>query len=115
MHLENEDLDDGVRMIRLNGRLDLEGSDAVDLKLTSLCGTRKGYVILDMSGVEFMSSIGVSVLVRVARACSQRQGRLVLLAPRPNVNDVLVRTQIDQIIPIFADLPAARAGVTASA
>jgi anti-sigma B factor antagonist len=115
MQLENQDLEDGVRMIRLNGRLDLEGTEAVDLKLTSLCGTRKGFVIVDMSGVEFMSSIGVSVLVRVARACSQRQGRLVLLSPRPNVQDVLVRTQIDQIIPIYADLPAARAGVMASA
>jgi anti-anti-sigma factor len=115
MELLHDDLEDGVRMIRLKGRLDLEGSDAVDLKLTSLCGTRKGFVILDMANVEFMSSIGVSVLVRVARACSQRQGRLVLLSPRPNVQDVLVRTQIDQIIPIYADLPAARAAVMASA
>jgi anti-anti-sigma factor len=115
MELLSEDLEDGVRMIRLNGRLDLEGSEAVDLKLTSLCAARKGFVIVDLSGVEFMSSIGVSVLVRVARACSQRQGRLVLLTPRPNVHDVLVRTQIDQIIPIYADLPAARAGVMASA
>ena len=115
MQLAHEDLEDGVRLIRLNGRLDLEGSDAVDLKLTSLCGTRRGFVVVDMSGVEFMSSIGVSVLVRVARACSQRQGRLVLLSPRANVQDVLVRTQIDQIIPIYADLPGARAGVMASA
>jgi anti-anti-sigma factor len=115
MQLQHDDLEDGVRLVRLNGRLDLEGSEAVDLKLTSLCGTRKGFVVIDMSGVEFMSSIGVSVLVRVARACSQRQGRLVLLSPRANVQDVLVRTQIDQIIPIYADLPTARAGVMASA
>lgn len=115
MQLAHDDLEDGVRMIRLNGRLDLEGSEAVDLKLTSLCGTRKGFVIVDMSGVEFMSSIGVSVVVRVARACSARQGRLVLLSPRANVRDVLVRTSIDQIIPIYADLPTARAGVMASA
>jgi anti-anti-sigma factor len=111
MQLQHEDLEDGVRMIRLDGRLDLEGSEAVDLRLTSLCGTRKGFVIVDMSGVEFMSSIGVSVIVRVARACMARQGRLVLLSPRPNVHDVFVRTSIDQIIPIYPDLPAARAGV----
>ena len=115
MELQHQDLEDGVRMIKLNGRLDLEGSDAVDLKLTSLCGTRKGFVIVDMSGVEFMSSIGVSVIVRVARACMARQGRLVLLSPRANVHDVLVRTSIDQIIPIYLDLPAARAAVMAPA
>ena len=115
MLVEHNDFEDGVRMIRLKGRLDLEGSEAVDLKLTSLCAARRGFVIVDMSGVEFMSSIGISVLVRVARACSQRQGRLVLLSPGPNVLDVLVRTQIDQIIPIYSDLAAARAGLLATA
>ena len=114
MQLEHTDLEDGIRMIRLKGRMDLEGSEAVDLKLTSLVAVRKGFVIVDLAEVEFMSSIGVSVLVRVARACMQRQGRLVLLSPRANVQDVLVRTQIDQIIPIYADLEAARTALLAA-
>ena len=58
-----------------------------------------------------MSSIGVSMIVRVARAVTSRQGRLVLLSPRPNVADVLARTQIDQLIPVFGDLAAARTAV----
>jgi anti-anti-sigma factor len=108
MQLEHTDLEDGVRLIRLKGRLDLEGSEAVDLKLTSLAAVRKGSVIVDLAEVEFLSSIGVSVIVRVARALSSREGRLVLLGPRPNVADVLMRTQIDQIIPVFGDFAAAR-------
>ena len=113
MLVEHDDLEDGVRVIRLKGRLDLEGTEAADLKLTSLAAVRKGFVIVDMEGVEFMSSIGVSVIVRVARALSSREGRLVLLRPQPNVHDVLTRTQIDQIIPIFADLAEARTAVVA--
>jgi len=111
MELEHDDLEGGVRMIRLKGRLDLEGSEAVDLRLTSLVALRKGFVIVDLAGVEFLSSIGVSVIVRVARALMSREGRLVLLGPRPNVADVLARTQIDQIIPVFGDLAAARTAV----
>src|SRR5262245_11462740 len=114
MQVEHDDLEDGVRVIRLKGRLDLEGTDAADLKLTSLAAARKGFVIVDLDGVEFMSSIGVSVIVRVARACTSRQGRLVLLKPRPNVHDVLTRTSIDQIIPIFGDLQEARTAVLAA-
>jgi anti-anti-sigma factor len=110
MQIEHDDLEDGVRMIRLKGRLDLEGAEAVDLKLTSLAAVRKGYVIVDLDAVEFMSSIGLSVIVRVARALS---GRLVLLHPRPNVADVLTRTQIDQVIPVCLDLNAARTAVLA--
>ena len=113
MHVEHDDLEDGIRVIRLKGRLDLEGTEAADLKLTSLAAVRKGFVIVDMEGVDFMASIGVSVIVRVARALSSREGRLVLLRPQPNVHDVLTRTQIDRIIPIFVDLAAARTAVVA--
>ena len=74
MELEHDDAADGVRLIRLKGRLDLEGAEAVDLKLTSLCAVRKCNVILDIAGVEFLSSIGVSVIVRVARALTSLQG-----------------------------------------
>jgi anti-anti-sigma factor len=114
MQVEHDDLEDGVRVIRLRGRLDLEGTEAADLKLTSLAAAKKGFVIVDLDGVEFLSSIGVSVIVRVARACSSREGRLVLLKPQPNVHDVLTRTQIDQIIPIFVDLDSARTAVLAT-
>ena len=111
MLVEHDDLEDGVRMIRLKGRLDLEGAEAADLKLTSLAAVRQGWVIVDLDGVEFMSSIGVSVIVRVARACTSREGKLVLLSPRPNVADVLARTQIDQLIPVFSDREAALVAV----
>src|SRR5262249_5069468 len=111
MQVEHDDFEDGVRMIRLKGRLDMEGAEAADLKLTSLAAVRQGYVIVDLDGVEVMSAIGVSVIVRVARAVTSRQGRLVLLKPRPNVADVLARTQIDQLIPVFTDLDAARTAV----
>ena len=115
MDLSYEDLEDGVRLIRLSGRLDMEGADAIDLKLTSLAAVQKGYVVLDLALVEFMASIGVSVIVRTARAQTSREGRLVLLSPKPNVHDVLVRTQIDRIIPVFHDLGAAREAVRAPA
>lgn len=109
MELTYEDLDDGVRAIRLSGRLDMQGADAIDLKLTSLAATQKAFVVLDLSLVDFCASIGISVIVRTARALSSRGGRLVLLSPTPSVADVLVRTQIDQIIPVFDDLAVARA------
>lgn len=113
MELTYEDLEDGIRAIRLKGRLDLEGTDAIDLKLTSLAAVRKGFVILDLALVEFLASIGVSVIVRTARALASREGRLVLLSPQPNVADVLMRTQIDQIIPVFQDFASARLAVLA--
>lgn len=108
MELTFEDLEDGVRAIRLTGRLDLEGADEIDLKLTSLAAARQAFVVLDLALVEFLASIGVSVILRTARAAASRDGRLVLLSPRPNVADVLARTQIDRIIPVYRDFASAR-------
>jgi anti-anti-sigma factor len=113
MELTYEDFDDGVRAIRLAGRLDLEGADAIDLKLTSLAAAQNGRVILDLAFVDFMASIGVGIIVRTAKALASREGRLVLLSPRRNVADVLARTQVDQIIPVYQDLVVARAAVLA--
>ena len=48
------------------------------------------------------------------RALTSREGRLVLLKPQPNVADVLMRTQIDQVIPVCSDLAAARTAVLAT-
>lgn len=109
MELTYEDLEDGVRAIHLKGRLDMEGADAIDLKLTSLAAVQQGYVVIDLELVEFLASIGVSVIVRTARALSSRGGRLVLLSPKPNIADVLTRTRIDEIIPVYYDFATARA------
>ncbi len=113
MELTFEDFEDGVREIHLAGRLDMEGADAIDLRLTSLAAVQRGFVVLDLALVEFLASIGVSVILRTARALSSRGGRLVLLSPRPGVADVLNRTQIDRIIPVFHDLATARAAALA--
>jgi anti-sigma B factor antagonist len=111
MELTYEDLDDGVRTVRLAGRLDVEGSQEIDLKFTSLTASHQAYVIVDMSLVNFLSSLGLGTLVRSAKAQMSRQGKMVLLAPQPNVARVLQSTRVDQIVDVFYDFEQARQAV----
>jgi anti-anti-sigma factor len=113
MTLTITDLDDGIRKIDLTGRLDLEGADAIDLKLTVLTTTEKTFSIVDMTGVDFLASIGIATLVRSAKGARLRAGNLVLLSPQPNVAKVLTTTRIDQFIPVCYSLDEARACVLA--
>jgi anti-anti-sigma factor len=108
MELTYEDHQDGVRTVRLAGRLDVDGSHQIDLKFTSLTATRQAYVIVDMSLVDFLSSLGLGTLVRSAKAQLSRQGKMVLFAPQPNVARVLQSTQVDQIVDVFYDFEQAR-------
>ena len=100
--------DGGVRTIRLKGRMDLEAATAIDLKFTSLTTSERFFIVVDLSDVAFMASMGLATLVRAARAARLRRGNLVLLNPVPAVLQVLRSTRIDEMLAVYTDLDAAR-------
>lgn len=109
MELISTDLPDGIRKIDLHGRLDLDGADAIDLKLTVLVSVERTFSIIDLSDVDFVASIGIATLVRSAKAARRRNGNVVLMNPSPNVATVLTTTRIDRVIPVAKTLEEARA------
>ena len=112
MELTYDDAD-GVRTIRLKGRLDLEGAAAIDMKLTSLTVTQQTFVVVDLSGVDFLASMGLATLVRSARAVRLRKGNMVLFNPIPSVRQVIASTRIDQVLPVYTDMDEARRAAVA--
>jgi anti-sigma B factor antagonist len=102
--------------VALDGRLDIAGVDKVGLPFTTLVVARKVPAIVDMSGVEFVVSIGIGMLVSAARALRSHGATMVLFAPREGVAHVLRLASIDKAIPIAKtkDEALALAGVAAS-
>jgi len=92
----------GVTCIRLNGRLDAAGADAVGLRFTAAIVPPGRNAIIDLSGVTFMASMGMRLLISTARALSFRQAQLVLFGAQVLVQDVLEQAALDQIMPITA-------------
>jgi anti-anti-sigma factor len=115
MELSYADLENGVRKIDLKGRLDIEGANGIDLKFTALAATQRAFLVVDLTLVDFIASLGVATLVRSAKAASLRKGKLVLLNPQPNVAKVLAATRVDQVVPVCANLDEAFALVLADA
>jgi len=115
MECLHEDTSEGVRIIRLTGRMDIEGNESVALRFTTLAVSGGLSVIVDLSGVEFLSSLGISTLVTGAKSVKLRHGVLALCGARPNVLSALERTNITGIIPTCATLQEARSVVTAPA
>ena len=115
MELDFVDSPDGVRRIVLRGRMDVPGTEQIDLKLTSLVSTRQTFVVVDLSGVDFMSSMGLGALVRNAKAVHARKGRMVLLDPAPNVLRMLEATRVVEVLPVFVEFEDARRAVLSDA
>jgi anti-sigma B factor antagonist len=108
MELATRDLDSGILGISLSGRMDIVGTQQIDLKFTALTSTRKAQILVDLSNVTFLASIGIRTLVNVAKAQKLRGGAIVLYKPTTQVEEVLKATGIEAIIPIAHDMNAAR-------
>lgn len=106
MNLETRDLGNGITAAILKGRLDIEGAAAIDLKFNALAGATKK-LIVDLSDVSFVASLGLRTLVVGAKAIASKGGRMVIANPQASVEKVLKASSLDSVIPIYADQHAA--------
>jgi anti-anti-sigma factor len=109
MELQYSEIEKNIRMIKLIGRLDIVGVGAIETKFSAHCSGENPRVIVDLSGVDFLASIGIRLLTLNAKSIASRAGRMVLLNPGSDIRDVLEITGISAIIPIYDGLESAEA------
>jgi anti-anti-sigma factor len=107
MTMTADTLKSGHRCIRLVGRLDIAGVQTVDLAFTSHVAGSKQSVLVDMSGVEFVASIGIRMFFTNARTLGLHGAKMVVLNPQPMVEQTLKLAGVDMMVPIQHDLAAA--------
>lgn len=110
MNLITEELENGVVWVKLDGRLDIPGAGAIDLRFSALTGSRRS-VVVDLSRVTFLASMGMRLLLMGAKTMASKGGRLVLYAPDANVEKVLATAGLDTVIPIHHEQDGAVAAV----
>jgi anti-anti-sigma factor len=114
MNMTVEQLDDKFTRISLAGRMDLEGTRAIDQQFAFATSTQPLKLAVDLSNVSFVASIGLRTLLTAARAQAGRGGRMVLVAPNEMVRKVLETAGIDSIVPILDDWASAQARLQAA-
>jgi anti-sigma B factor antagonist len=96
------ELDGNVTKVVLAGRIDIAGAREIEMPMAVIAGSRRA-VVVDLSAVEFMASLGLRGIVVSARSIISKRGKIVLLMPQPQVEEVITTTGIDQLIPIYHD------------
>jgi anti-sigma B factor antagonist len=66
-----------------------------------------GLVVFDLSQVEYFSSVGLSLLLRVHKALKARKGKIALAKPNANIKELLHVTSLDTIWQSFPTLEEA--------
>ncbi len=87
-------------IIKLTGRLDLQGVAEIETEFKELYSGYNGRFIVDMSEVAFLASLGMRLLMMAAKALSQSGGKIVVVGPQEVVENALRISGLDQVIDI---------------
>ena len=107
MRLQYNDLDSSTRLIKLSGALDFNGVRDVEIDFVRLCAGENVCVLVDLSKVNYISSIGIPLLVNSAKSLARQGGKMALLHPQKAVENVLDLTGIPLMIPIYENVQTA--------
>jgi anti-sigma B factor antagonist len=102
MSISHSDVGQDLRTIVITGRFDLSGSDSVAPQLAELAAAPRKGVVVDLSSLKFLASIGIRALIGSAKAVQQRGGKMVLVVGgNSSVRMSLEATGVSELIPVF--------------
>jgi len=100
--ISHDDIGEDLRRIVISGRLDTPGTKLVSPQLAEWIATPRKGVVIDLAGVELLTSTGIGALITSAKAVKGRGGRLVLVTgDSPGVLFSLKTSGVDHLIPVF--------------
>ncbi len=98
-----------IDIIRVDGRLDLAGTNSLKDEIRRRLQDNRTQLILDLKQVDFINSSGLGALVSVLKDVRLAGGRLVLSDLAPYVQEIFAITQLSNVFEIFGSKTEARA------
>ena len=98
---------DDVSYIALEGRLDANGVAEMEQPFADAIIGRGLPTVVDISGISFMSSLGIGMLFDTTKKLKKSGRKLVLLNPQGMVETVLKTSKMDRLMPLAYDLDEA--------
>jgi anti-sigma B factor antagonist len=96
-----------VDLIKLSGRIDSSNASELDDTFKGFADEGRYDLVLELSGVEYMSSAGLRAMVASLRECKKHRGDLRLANPSERMSDVLNLAGLDSVFSIYDDATSA--------
>jgi anti-anti-sigma factor len=113
--LSEEQFDADTRVISVTGEIHVTTAPEFSTRLNDAIAAGARGVVIDMSGVEFIDSTGLSVLLNGLRRVTRASGTLSLVVSNPTVLRLFEITKLDSTFDIQPTREAALAQVQAGA
>jgi anti-sigma B factor antagonist len=101
--LDEESLDAQTHLIAVRGEVHVSTAPEFSERLNDAIAGGKTGVVIDMIGVEFIDSTGLSVLLNALRRVTRQQGTLALAVNNPTVLRLFEITRLDSTFDIYPD------------
>jgi len=109
--MEIADLDNGLTKITLSGRLDA-GVDRIEARFVAAVVPANKSAVVDISGVDFVASMGIRLFITVARSLAMRHAKLAIYGAQSMVNEVFDHVSLSEMVPVVASESEAIAAVS---
>jgi anti-sigma B factor antagonist len=93
---------DDISILGISGRLDAKSSKTVESALNNLINGGRTKIVVDLASVEYISSVGLRVLLASLKKMRQTQGLLILSFMQPFVKDVFKVAGFDRLFTVCA-------------
>jgi anti-sigma B factor antagonist len=98
-----------LAVLALRGEVDVSTAPRLRQGLVELATEGRASVVVDLSGVEFLDSTGLGVLVSGLRRFRLLGGDLMLAGAQPRILRVLEITRLDRAFDVYDSVDAAAA------
>lgn len=105
------DVDDRTTIVAVDGEIHVSTAPEFSGVLAATIESGRTQLVLDLSGVMFIDSTGLSVLLNALRRTTRAGGRMALVCTNPTVLRLFEITHLDTTFDIHADSEAALAAV----
>jgi anti-sigma B factor antagonist len=91
----------GLAGVAVRGEVELASAPDLTAALDDAIRTSTGPFVIDLTGVDFLDSSGISCLVRARALLGQDDRPLALICPGGIARRALELTGIDELVPIY--------------
>jgi anti-anti-sigma factor len=105
-------------LLAVVGRVDHRTAGELGQALSTVIapeGAGQGAVVLDFSGVEYISSVGLRALMVAGKQMRSREASFAIVGLQPAVAEIFAISRFDRVLAVYPDVASALARCSASA
>ena len=108
MEFHYDDVQEDILIIKADGALNAETTDEFVESIGKLVDAGLHSIIIDCSGLDFISSSGLGMLVRLHKRMDEKIGDVKIASVKSLIVDVLRMTRLNKVFSIYPDVESAR-------